>query len=311
MSIKTKDEILNLFKEKDYLLNMGAGKLANYYGCSKDLIYECKDIIRNKQNNNISKLPKILILDIETAPLKGYVWQWWKQNINYSQQISNFFMITWAAKWLYTSNVMSDKLTSEEAIAEDDKRIVTSLHSLLDEADMVIAHNGNSFDLPKIRTRCLLNGLRSNLYYTQIDTKVIAAKQFGFDSNSLNALARQFGISTKHDTDMNLWIKCVEGDDEALSYMEYYNKHDVEILEEVYLTLRPWIRNHPNLNMYNDTDECGCGNCGHSKLTQKGFYYTQSNRYKTYVCDKCGALNRTRIADKFRDKNNLLIPVAK
>ena len=309
MKLQSKEELIALFTEKPYYLNMGGGKLSKQFGCTKALISECKTIVR--QGTYKKSLPNILLLDIETAPLKGYVWRWWKQNINYSQQISNFFILTWSAKWLYDSNVMSDKLTSEEAINEDDKRIMVNLHNLLDIADVVIAHNGNSFDLPKIRTRCLINGLKPNLYYTQVDTKLIAAKQFGFDSNSLNALAREFGISTKHDTDMDLWIKCVHGDEKALAYMEHYNKHDVEILEEVYLKLRPWVRNHPNINMYNELDEAACGNCGHKHLTQKGYYYTQTNRYKTHVCDKCGALNRERVADKFKTKNNLFIPVAK
>ena len=219
-------------------------------------------------------------------------------------------MLTWSAKWLYTSDVMSDRLSKYEALHEDASRIVRGLHKLLDEADIVIAHNGDSFDLPKIRSRAIVNGLKPNLYYKQIDTKKIASKQFGFDSNSLNALAKEFGIDTKYSTDMNLWVRCMEGDEEALEYMEYYNKHDVEILEEVYLKLRPWVRNHPNVNMYNEMDEQACGNCGHKHLTPKGYYYTQVNKFKTYVCDSCGAVNRDRKAEKL-SKDNLLIPLAK
>lgn len=58
MEFKSKEEILELFREKDYYLNMGAGKLAKMFGSSKSLIYECKEIIReeNKDLNSESKL---------------------------------------------------------------------------------------------------------------------------------------------------------------------------------------------------------------------------------------------------------------
>lgn len=311
----TKDELIQLFTDKSYLLLMGAGKLSKRFRVPKDLIYECRSIVKANTKSNIStkisKLPKILILDIETAPLKGYVWSLWKQNIYGEQLISNFFMLTWSAKWLYTTDVMSDRLSKHEVLNEDDSRIVRSIHTLLDEADIVIGHNGEKFDLPKIRTRCIINGLKSNLFYNQIDTLKVVKREFGFTSNSLSSLARDLGFDGKLSTDFKLWKSCLEGDEQALEYMETYNKQDVLLLEEVYLKLRPWIRNHPNINMYTEIDEIGCGNCGHTHLTKKGFYYTQTNRFETYVCDECGALNRTRIADKFRPKNNLLIPLAK
>lgn len=87
-------------------------------------------------------LPKILIFDIETAPLLGYVWRLFKQNVAISQleNSANYFLLTWSAKWLFQDEIMNDRLTSEEAINEDDERITKSLWTLLDEADIVVAH---------------------------------------------------------------------------------------------------------------------------------------------------------------------------
>ena len=93
-----------------------------------------------KPNRNT---PKVLVFDIETAPLKAYTFRIWKENINphNGQLRSEWFMLTWSAKWLFDNNIMSDKLTSKEALAEDDRRIVKTMWKLLDEADVVIGHN--------------------------------------------------------------------------------------------------------------------------------------------------------------------------
>ena len=110
-------------------------------------------------------LPNILILDVETAPLRGFIWQLWKQNVNIDQIISEWFMLTWSAKWLHNPNIMSAKLTPEEALEENDKRIITELWNVLNDADIVIAHNGDQFDIPKIKTRFLLHGLPPTTFY--------------------------------------------------------------------------------------------------------------------------------------------------
>lgn len=134
---------------------------------------------------------------------------------------------------------MSNVLTPEEVIKEDDSRIVKNLWKLLDEADIVIAHNGKRFDIPKINSRFILNGCPPPSFYKQIDTKEVASRNFGFSSNKLDALAGYFNIRHKDDTDFDLWVRCLKGDKKALQYMEKYNIGDIEILEKVYLKLRP------------------------------------------------------------------------
>lgn len=293
-----------------YMTN-GAGMLAKRFNTSKDTIYKVKETVRSIGNKNHKKLPKILILDIETAPLKAYVWRRWKQNIYNDQLISDFFMITWSAKWLFSDKVLSAKLTSEEAINEDDSRISKLIWNLLEEADIIIAHNAEKFDVPKLNARFIVNNLPPTTYYHIIDTKKVAAKQFGFSSNKLNELAKQFGFDTKLNTDFKLWVDCLKGDDKAISYMQEYNDQDVILLEELYLKLRPWIKSHPNVGLYIDSNEKVCSNCGNTNLTQVGNYYTQVGRFKTYRCT-CGAVSRVRQSDVPKDKSKgMLVSVAR
>lgn len=109
----------------------------------------------------------------------------------------------------------------------------------MDECDIVIAHNGKRFDIPKMNARFIIHDMYPPSFYKQIDTREIAARQFGFSSNKLDALAGYFNIEHKDDTDFELWKRCVEGHAPSLKYMEKYNRKDIVILEKIYLRLRP------------------------------------------------------------------------
>lgn len=289
-----KEELVSLMKKKPYLLRMGKGSLSKRFHCSKEDILEAKKAVYNEGVGH--KLPKILIFDIETAPMRAYVWSRWNQNISLDATISEWYMLAWSAKWLYSNDVMGEVLTSEEAISEDDNRIVKILWNLIDEADIVIAHNGKKADIPWINTRFILNGLNPPSPYYIIDTCDIAKKQFGFSSNKLDALAGYFGIPHKLKTDFQLWKDCVDGDEKALYYMLEYNKMDTKILEEVYLKLRPWIKGHPNCGNMVDSEIPGCSACGSDKLEELvgQYYYTTIAKYKLYRCKDCGAITRGR-----------------
>ena len=255
-----------------------------------------------------SKYPKILIFDIETSPLSAYVWGRWKQDISLDQTISEWFMLSWSAKWLNNPNMMSDALTPEEVSREDDARITRSIWHLLNEADIIIAHNGVKFDTPKLNSRFIINGLMPPTPYRQIDTLQVARKEFGFSSNKLDALAGYLGIEHKSETNFLLWKRCLAGEQEALDYMQAYNIKDVEILEQVYLKLRPWIKNHPNISLYLENEDETCPHCGSSNLADTGtFSYTNVSKFSNVRCMDCGGLARRRTSDYPKEKRKALV----
>lgn len=295
-------------------MDTGAGKLAKVWNCNADDVRKAKKIVlRNRKLGNAELprvIPKILIFDVETSPLRAFVWSRWKQNVYLDQTIAEWFMIGWSAKWLYSTETMSGILTPEEIKNEDDGRIVSDLWKLINEASIVVAHNGNSFDIPKINSRFILNGLMPPKPYFSIDTKVVSAKQFGFSSNKLDALAEYFGIEHKDKTDFELWKRCLDGDQEALDYMQKYNIKDVDILEEVYLRLRPWIKNHPNVSILNDmdTEQCSCCGSHHIDEIEGDLYYTSVGGYKMYRCNNCGGISRGRktVIEKSKSRRTLV-----
>ena len=276
---------------------------------------KCYEKFLRGEDNGEARLPKVLLFDIETSPLQAFVFQKsvWKTNIGADQVISEWFMLTWSAKWLFDDTIMSERLTGKEARAEDDSRLVKSLWSLLNEADIVIAHNGDHFDVPNMNTRFIVHNLPPTSPYQTIDTMLVARKQFGFTHNSLNGLGKLFGFEPKMETDFELWKKCVAGNDDALAYMEKYNKGDVELLEDIYLKLRPWIKSHPNLGLYVESDGAICPNCGSEELNwTKKYYFTQTGKYATFRCSNCGAFGRSRTTVLSKEiRKGLVVGLAK
>src|ERR1700676_4819995 len=175
---------------------------------------------------------KILYLDIETAPSLGWVWAKWQTNVIDFK--SDWYILSVAWKWAHENEVHVlglDDFPGYKRRHEDDKALLKKIWKLLDEADIVIAHNGDGFDLPKINTRFLTHKLNSPTPYKTVDTLKIARKVFMFDSNKLDDLGRYLGVGRKlPHTGFNLWKGCMSGDLESWETMKQYNAHDVELL---------------------------------------------------------------------------------
>lgn len=257
---------------------------------------------------------KILILDIETSPTEAYVWRMWKENISHKQVISNWFILSWSAKWLFDTEIHSDKVTPIEAIEENDYRIMQSMWDMIDEADIIIAHNAKKFDMSRLKTRAMFHGLNPTSPIQIIDTLEVARREGDFPHNSLDGLASFFGIENKVKVDFELWRKCKMGDKKALIEMENYNQKDVIILEQVYLCLRPYITRHPNLGLYTSMNTPVCPNCGSEDIkdAEGKHYYTPMNKYKVMRCQDCGAANPVRKSSLTKeDRENLIKSRAK
>lgn len=264
--------------------------------------YECGKEFRPHTAPNDSwkkqRVPKVLIFDTENAPNIASVWRVWKENIQPVQLLSDWYMLSWSAKWLFDADMMGDVLTSEEARAEDDARLMRGLWKLMDEADVIIAHNAVKFDIPVVNTRFLLNGLTPPSPYQVIDTLKVARNQFNFTHNRLDFLADRLGIKHKKlETEHQLWLNCRNGDEEALAYMLKYNKMDVSVLEELYLRFRPYIKSHPNFNLFMETDGV-CATCGSSDLEFNGYYHTTVSKYESHKCNVCGSYTRSTVSKK-------------
>jgi hypothetical protein len=236
---------------------------------------------------------RVLIVDIETAPILGYVWGLWDQNVGLNQIKCDWHILSWSAKWLGDppNKVMYADQRNAPNI-EDDKKLLKPLWKLLDEADVVIWQNGKQFDHKKLNARFILNGMQPPSSYKQIDTLSIAKRHFGFTSNKLEYLSGKLchkykKLTHKKFPGFELWKECLAGNKEAWSEMEKYNKHDVLALEELYTKLIPWD-NTVNFNLYTEGEENVCS-CGAQAFVKNGFYYTAKGKFQRYLCNECGS----------------------
>tara|TARA_R110000744_G_scaffold110434_1_gene208322 strand:- start:8734 stop:9549 length:816 start_codon:yes stop_codon:yes gene_type:complete len=253
---------------------------------------------------------KILLFDIETTPMEVFVWGLFgNKYIQHGNVIKDWNVLSWSAKWLFDSEVISDIQTPTEAKNRDDKRVLGGIWDLINQANVVIAHNGDKFDLKKLNTRFHMNGYLPPSPYQSIDTLKVARRNFAFSSNRLDYLGTIMTNKGKISTNFQLWKDCLKGDRTALNEMLAYNEEDVRLLEEVYVELRPWIKAHPNVGVYM-TGEI-CPTCGSDDIeTNGGYYTTNANMYESYRCGDCGSLSRKlKSVLSVEDRRELMRPL--
>lgn len=245
--------------------------------------------------------PRILLIDIETAPILGYVWSLWKQNVGLNQIKEEWYILSYCAKWLHEPEIMYRDVRENP---HSDESLMEPLWKLLDEADIIIGQNGKAFDMPKIQARLIMAGHMPPRPYKVIDTLIMAKQQFRFTSNKLEWMTGESaGLTTLKKNQhskfpgFTLWAECLKGNPEAWDEMREYNIPDVTSMEELYLKLRPWYVGHPNLAAYVESTEVLCPKCLSPDIKQHPetpFTFTQTGKYEMYHCNSCGGFSRGR-----------------
>ncbi len=241
--------------------------------------------------------PRVLLWDIETAPVRAYVWGAYEQNTLWKDR--DWYLLTIAWKWLGEDKVHVAGLDEYEMYdidPYDDYALVSLAWALFNEADIVVAHNGVSFDTKKAKQRMIVQEFDPPSPFKEVDTLQLARKTFAFTKNNLDELCRDLGIGEKINTGgIELWRDIVENaDPKAWALMKKYNKNDVVILEQLYLRLRPWGQ-HPNLATIADRPKA-CPKCGDDKagMVIRGYNHTAVSVRASYRCNFCGGYSQGR-----------------
>lgn len=228
-----------------------------------------------------------MLWDIETAPIKGYLWGLYKPRPSHDDIIEGSSLLSVAWKWLGASKVY--KASVDIDAPRNDKELITVIHDFLVHADVLVHHNGDKFDLRKYNARAVFYDIDPLPEIKTIDTLKIARKLYGFDSNRLDYLGKFLFGEGKLQTSHGLQKRVLDGDKSALKELVKYNKQDVLLLEKVYLKFRPYMVTHPNSALYRDVpkDTVMCPVCGHDDCMRNGIRFTKTRKYQRYQCKAC------------------------
>lgn len=234
--------------------------------------------------------PKVLVFDIETSPIKAYVWGLKDQFISLNQIIEDWKIIAWGAKWL--NSPASDTLYKDIRNGNE-KELLKGIWGLLDEADIVITQNGKSFDSRRLNARFIHYGMRPPRPYKHIDTYLLVKGAADFTSNKLEYLTDKLCVKYKKLSHskfpgMALWTECLKGNIQAWNEMKKYNIHDVLSTEELYNAVKAWgPQNMPKL--YSAPATCSvCGEIAQRRGLMPGKKNLHRVQCKSPSCGKWG-----------------------
>lgn len=284
----------------------GSRKIARTLGIGKSTV---NDFFKKYDDNLINEVvkegPRILVYDIETAPMLAHVWRMWDNNVGLNQIQEDWYILSFAAKWLGEEEIFY--YDQRDAVDQtDDTYILSKLWSLLNEADVIIGQNVRKFDTKKVNARFIMNGFPKPSTYRQIDTMVIAKEQLGMTSNKLEYLAEKLcpeHVKSKHSKfpGHTMWVECMKGNREAWEEMESYNRDDIIATEGVYNVLSSWDSKLPNFDVYVD------GILDMSDWVEDGYHYTNLAKYKRYRNIHTGVQRRSRVNELSKEKRQQLL----
>lgn len=278
---------------------------------SKRQRVQCKDCGRWDTPSKHPRTARIALVDIETLymEVRG-IWNLKTEYIQPDRVVKDWSILCWAGKWLFDSEIMGQVVTPREAMDRTESSIIGEIWTLLDQADIVVTHNGNNFDLKKLNTKFIKWGYPPPSPYLSVDTLKVARETFDFTSNKIDELGKHLlGLDGKMKMSMEDWDHCAEGSQEYLDKMLKYCKIDVApLLEDLYLTFLPWIKGHPNLNIFTLHDDTVCPNCESTDLKWGIEYPTRQGLFQGFRCNACGAMGRGTSSVEHKIKSTTIVP---
>ena len=249
--------------------------------------------MKKKKGVSVSKNkePRILSLDYETSPQKGYFFgSIWETNI--IEVIEHTTILCVGYKWDNgpVKVIGQNDFKGYKKGVLNDKELIKFFAPLLKEADIVSCHNGDRFDIPMFNTRLLAHGLEPVPISKSFDTKKIAKSMFNLPSNKLDDIADFLKIGRKLNTYKKLWFDCERGDPKAWKYMKKYCGMDVSLQYEVLKKVLPFAKQTGDFVFVNQ-DGITCPNplCLSTYMTKSHNKIVKGGYKRQYQCQKCGS----------------------
>ena len=238
--------------------------------------------------NNLQTKRRRLYFDLECSPNIGFFWTaGYKLNISTESIIKERAIMCICYKWEDEKETHSLNWDFKQ----NDKKLLQEFIKVANQANELVGHNGDKFDLAWIRTRCLFHRIEMFPTYVTIDTLKVARSKFKFNSNKLNYIAQYLGIGEKIHTEYNLWKDIVLNKcKDSMEKMIKYCKQDVILLEKVHKELNHHIPTKTHYGVVFGEDRGTCPECGSDDLIKNNKVVTATGltriQYKCKTCNK-------------------------
>lgn len=246
-----------------------------------------KIVVKDKEERG--REPVKIFWDIETSPILGYAWGMFETNIIKVKEYTKIISVSWMKEGEKHAHVKAlPDFPGYKPGVVDDKHLIRLIWDIMDEADILIAQNGDKFDVKTAQARMLAHGITPPSPPIQIDTLKIARRYFNLPAYNLDEMLRYVGLPGKVSTGgKELWFNCMEGDPKAWAKMKEYNKNDVEIMPPLYNKMRGWHKTHPSVTNFT-RKQLACPVCNAGKLTKRGTCPLVGGYKIRYQCSECG-----------------------
>lgn len=245
---------------------------------------------------------KTLYWDVETSLMSTLTFSLWPDHIPHENVIVDSHLLCVCWKWAHERavhgvSILDDPKRFKKDI-HDDYHVVATMHAVLSEADELVHHHGDAFDIKVINKGFLKHGFPPIADIKMIDTCKIAKRKFKFTSNKLDALGEFLGVGHKLKTGMGLWRDCFFGDEKALKKMFTYCKQDVRLLERVHEKIKPFQPESMGINRNLINKGEICPKCESKNLQARGYRVTRTCKYRRFQCQDCGSWASSTVSDK-------------
>jgi hypothetical protein len=253
-----------------------------------DIVRRQVSWLRNKLKIEAKQKPiKRLFFDIETSYHIVRSWRIGsKVSLGHNSIIEPKKIICISYKWQYENKVH----TLSWSKTQSEKDMLNKFTKVLGEADEIVAHNGDRFDIKELRTRCIDNGVLMFPTYRTLDTLKKARQYFSFASNKLDYIGQFLQLGKKLDHEgFQMWIDIVEKKcPKALKKMIKYCERDVALLEDMYFVIAPYIYHNTNFAVLKGGEQWECPECAGSNVKMYRTYTTAMGVVRRNMkCDDC------------------------
>ena len=143
--------------------------------------------------------PRVLLWDIETSLQLAAIFSLVHNDyINPESLVTERSVICGCWKWEGENTVHSVSVLDDpkryKADPHDDYHVIKTLHEVIGQADVIVHHNGDSFDKRYVDTRALVHGLPALPPVASIDTYKVAKSKLYLNSNKLDYIGKLLGV---------------------------------------------------------------------------------------------------------------------